>query len=110
MRGFTLIETLVYLALFTLIIGGFGSASYMLFETNDRNQTKAMLQEEKDFLIGKIEWELSGAKTVTAPASGIPGPRLMFFKSDGSFVVITSSSTDLTMDDAVLNNANTAVT
>jgi type II secretory pathway pseudopilin PulG len=63
--AFTLVETLVYIALFGILVGGFVVSAYNLFESNDRNQTKAMLQQEKEFVIGKINWALGSAKTVT---------------------------------------------
>lgn len=91
MRGFTLIETLVYLALFALIIGGFVAASYMLFETSDRNQTKAMMQEEENFLIGKINYALSGAQVITTPAQPILPAKV----TTSASLVVTTNTIDL---------------
>jgi prepilin-type N-terminal cleavage/methylation domain-containing protein len=69
-RGFTLIETLVYLSLFSLIMGGAVIAAYQMFESGGRNQTRAMLQEEGDFVEGKLSWAMSGVQTISAP--GLP--------------------------------------
>ena len=66
-RGITLVETLIYLALFTIVVGGLLASAYALFESNDRNQTKAMMQMEQDFLIAKIDWALGGAESVSVP-------------------------------------------
>ena len=66
-RGVMLIELVVYIALFTLIIGGAVVAAYQVFESSGRSQTHAMLQEEGDFLLAKINWTLSGVETITAP-------------------------------------------
>ena len=64
-KGFTLIETLIYLALFTLVLGGLVVAAYALFETNGTSQTRSMLQEEKEYLIAKVSLVLDRAKAVT---------------------------------------------
>lgn len=104
-RGFTLIETLVYLALFALIIGGLVVAAYMLFETSDRNQTKAMMQEEENFLLGKINWALSGASIVSVPVA----LSLLVTKYDGTIVTITASDGTMTLNGTPLNNSNVTV-
>jgi Tfp pilus assembly protein PilE len=103
--GFTLIETLVYLGLFALIMGGLVMAAYMLFETSDRNQTKAMMQEEENYLLGKINWALSGASSVSVPATNF----LSVTKYDGTNVTITTSSGDMTFNGALLNNSNVTI-
>lgn len=108
-RGFTLIETLVYIALFALIIGGFVAASYMLFETSDRNQTKAMMQQEGNFLIAKVKWSLSGALLVSAPAANTSGATLSLVRSDGSVAVFALASTTMMLNGNALNNTNTVM-
>ena len=108
-KGFTLIETLVYLALFALIIGGMVVAAYALFESSDRNQTKAMLQEEKAYLMGKIEWALSDVKVVSVPTASASGPTLTLTKYDGTTVTVTSSGTKVLFNTTVLNNTNTTI-
>lgn len=70
-RGVTLIELVVYIALFSLIIGGAIVAAYQIFESSGRSQTHAMLQEEGNFLLGKLSWSLSGIENISAPA--LPG-------------------------------------
>ena len=66
-RGFTLIETLVYLALYTIIIGGTLAAAYGMVESAARNETMAMVEEEGNFLIGKIDWILADTVSVQSP-------------------------------------------
>ncbi len=69
-RGFSLIETLLYIALFSILMGGAAVAMYSLFESRGHNQTKAVMQEEGDFLIGKINWTVSGSSAITSPGVG----------------------------------------
>src|SRR6185369_4359810 len=107
-RGFTLIETIVYLALFSILMFGIISSVYVLFENGDRNETKAMLQEEKAYLVGKINWAMSGAQTVVTPGANRSGPSLNVVKYDGTPVTITLSGNNMTFATTsgavVLNN------
>jgi hypothetical protein len=111
--GFTLIETLVYIGLYTIIIGGMLAAIYGMFESNAHNETAAMLEEEGDYLVGKIDWVLSDAISVGSPTDS--GNVLSISRSDGSSVSI--SATDETMrikEDGdisqILNNSDVSVT
>lgn len=65
--GFTLIEAIIYIALFSILIGGAVVAVYGIFESREHNQTKAMMQEEGDYLIAKINWTVSGSSAITSP-------------------------------------------
>jgi prepilin-type N-terminal cleavage/methylation domain-containing protein len=112
--GFTLIEVIVYLALFAILFGGAIAAAYNVIESSGRNQTKANLQEEGEFLVAKINWALSGAQIVSvlAPSklsvSGLyNGQPIMIDLSvrlDGTNMVIDKGSGTV-----VLNNSNTYV-
>lgn len=120
--GFTLIETLVYLALFTLIIGGFVMASYALFESAGRNQSKAMLQDEENFIMGKILFSLESAKTINVPVAGASGSSLSITKYDNmqaqfclagplaKDAYYLGGSGSCTASGAALNNSNVKVT
>ena len=66
-QGFTLIEVLVYLSLFALIMGGAVVAAYNMFESSGRSHTRAMIQEEGDFITAKIDWSLSGTASISTP-------------------------------------------
>lgn len=107
--GFTLIETLVYLALFSLIIGGFIVVSYMLFEASGRNQTRAMLQQEKNFLVGKIDWILDGAQTIHLPEGSAPDTTLFLTKYGGSSYRISLEGREMAFDGRALSTADVTV-
>ena len=116
-RGFTLIEALVYIGLFSLLIGGAVVGAFGIFEAVERGGTITMLQDESDFLISKTEWALSGAQAVTAPALGSSGNSLSVVKYDTSFgnpLVVSLSGANLTLSraggtPALLNNTNVQV-
>ena len=122
-RGVTLIELVVYIALFTLIIGGAVVAAYQIFESSGRSQTHAMVQEEGDFLLAKINWTLSGVQTITAPALPSAGQAcstsntLSVTKWDAGIgtIVIDQSGSDMRLARggnpvSVLNNSNVTIT
>ena len=117
-RAFTLIETIIYIALFALLIGGAVVAVYGIIEGTGRNQQKAMLQQEGDFISAKINWAMSGVQAVNAPSVGIVDDTLSVTKWDttaGNPIVISLSGTDVTLSRAggpaaPLNNPDFKVT
>lgn len=112
-RGFTLIEVLVYLGIFSILIGGTVTAVYHMLEGSARTQTAVMLQEEGNFLIAKINWALSGVESVNV--SNPTTLSVVKYTSTGTTnITITESGTDLVLqqdaDPAVpLNNTNVEV-
>jgi hypothetical protein len=74
--GTTLLETVIYLALFALLFSGAIGASYNVLELGSRNLTKTMVQQEGDFLLAKIDWVLSGVNNISEPAAGSELARL----------------------------------
>ncbi|MGB3922123.1 MAG: prepilin-type N-terminal cleavage/methylation domain-containing protein [Minisyncoccia bacterium] len=85
-RGFTLIETLIYLALFAVIMSGILTAVYSISQTSSRNQAKAMMLEEGTFLVGKIDWILSNTRDIMG-ATGASST-LSVISFDGNVFVI----------------------
>lgn len=83
LRAFTIIETIVYLALFSILIGGAVVGAYNIFDSAGRDQAHAILQEEGNFLIGKINWAISGSSSVNAPGGGQYGSSLSVNKVTG---------------------------
>lgn len=63
-QGFTLIEVLVYLALFAVILGGVTASVFGIVSGSNRNQARIIIQQEGEFLMGKINWALSGASSL----------------------------------------------
>ncbi len=108
-RGFTFIETLVYLALFSIMIGGIVIAANSLFESSDRNQTKVMMQEEANYLLGKVNWALSGVASIDLPTANSSGSTLNLTKYDGTHIVISRYAGNLIFNGAVLNNSNVTI-
>ena len=65
--GFTLLETLIYLGLFSILIGTGYVTAMNLVQSNEHIEALLAREEEKLFLEKKIEWALSGVKMVHSP-------------------------------------------
>ena len=110
-KGFTLIEAIVYMALFFIIIGGAMVTTYGIIESVNAGTNHVILQEEANFLLRKVDWAMTGATAVTAVASppslsitktGLPllkfdvsGTNFRLTRGAGSPVILNSSSISL---------------
>lgn len=90
-RGFTLIETIIYLALFSIIIGGVLVSAYQIIQASTQSQENALVQEEVQFLMGKIRWAMTGAETINDPIPGNFGSNLNIDQYSGINIIFTSS-------------------
>lgn len=68
-RGFTLLETIMYIALFSLLMTGVLVTVYELLAGGTHNRASVQVQEEGTFVNRKISWALSGATSVEVPDS-----------------------------------------
>lgn len=117
-RGFTLIEVIIYITIFGILFGGAVLSSYNMFESNERNITKSMLEGEGEFILGKISWATSGINSITSPAINDSSNSLTVSKIDPSVknpLVITLVGNAITLrrgadPDQILNNSNTNIT
>ena len=83
-RGFTLIEMLVYLALFALIMSGTFAGAFQLIEHSNRTRVRVVQNEEIQFVFRKINWALQTAEGVQEPDPGESGDLLMVNGSYGT--------------------------
>lgn len=66
-KGFTLLETIIYLGLFSVLMSGALVAVYTLLQSGTQNLNAISIQAEGTFINRKLSWALSGATTVTVP-------------------------------------------
>jgi len=102
-KGSTLIELIVYLALFSVIMGGAVISVHSMAETSGNNETKVMMLAEGLFLQAKIQWALSNVDVVYNPVTNSicttgcslsikkqnPDRRLMTLSHEGNNAVIS---------------------
>lgn len=122
-KGFTLIETLIYIALLTIMIGGSLAVSYQILSGNTRDDSAITIQKEANFVIRKIEMTLNGAKPneVTTGSSlsidsssdycfTLNGNKLSIKNEicggGGTLIPITSTSVTVSSFDSSKNNSS----
>ena len=89
-KGFTLIETVIYLALFSIVIGGALAATTLLFEGAGRNTTEARLEEEGNFMLEKIAYDKSQEMiSDTDYLQGLTDPSIVVSTSSIGFTLTT---------------------
>ncbi len=100
--GFTLIETILYIALFAIIMGAVLMATYRMIESTDKAQVKSLVQNEAQFAIRKYNWLLTGATidpTSTITSLKLTNPNLpsssnpIVFTVAGNKSILTLGST-----------------
>jgi type II secretory pathway component PulJ len=70
MKGFTLIETLIYSVILVIVLGGIFVTFYSIMTTSESLKYQIELVENTKFLEQKFRWALTGAEGVTMPAVG----------------------------------------
>ncbi len=62
-RGFTLVEVMIYIALFGVLVGGAVVSAYQVLAGGSRNQQAVEIQQEGTFVNRKINWEVAQANS-----------------------------------------------
>ena len=101
-HGFTLIETLLYIAIFSFVMTGTLLASYQIIQSSDTLSAHTTLQEEMGFVIRKIEWAIVQAET-----ADIPDPQTLDI--DSGALVFTLDGTTLVLNSTPLTTENVSV-
>jgi len=111
-KGFTLIETIIYIGLFGIMCTGIFASMYPLFTSAQRLTTNILIDSETTFILSKIEYALSNGitsptGTITSPSAGTTGSTLTItnisqlykFKVDtlGTFCTVPVSCKVLTL-------------
>ena len=113
-------ETMIYIALFGVLMSGAVVGAYNLLEGSDHNIADSRIQEEGTFLNRKINWALSGASnatisggnsilTITRPDLGSQSP--LVISGTGSIITIargTGAATQLNSDRFAVTNVEFA--
>lgn len=85
MRGFTLIEILIYSVIVTVIFSFSLLAVYQIIDFNERVFAWEELTANQKFLLQKISWVLQNVDTVNSPVAGAGGPGLSVNKLNYSY-------------------------
>lgn len=120
-NGFTLIETIVYIALFGVLMTSTLVTVYELLGSSEINKTALIIQTEETFINSKLRWAITGATAVTAPsgdelivtsAPHLPFSQLIFYV-DNEILYIkrdTNPPEALTSTDMTISNFLATIT
>lgn len=107
--GFTLIETIIYIALLSIIMSGALITSYQLIDGASTLDSKATTQEEGNFVLRKINWALTGAQVIATPIAGC-NSALAVSKYDGTSIAIRLSSGKVEISESGVGGAYLPIT
>jgi len=68
--GFTLIELVIYMALFSIMMGGLIVTIFQLIQNSEKINSKDSVHEEINFVFRKIDWALNDAVDISYPIPG----------------------------------------
>jgi prepilin-type N-terminal cleavage/methylation domain-containing protein len=71
-KGFTLIEVVIYVALFSFLLGGALVSAYNLIYGSSRTSFKNVVQQEGNFVLRKLNWALTGVSNINTPSAAVP--------------------------------------
>lgn len=93
-RGFTLIETIIYVALYALLLSGLLSSMWPFLSGAASVNAKVVVEGESAFAIRKINTILaSSTASITTPTAGLAGNVLTVTEYNGdTFTVATSGN------------------
>lgn len=116
MRGFTLLEVVIYIALLSIVMGGTLAATFQLLEGQSKASGHDTTEEEGSFVLQKLSWMMGQASTsdaISSPASGV----VRILEGDGTHVemcfpdgFIRLSTTTCSASSEALTTANVKVT
>ncbi|MEI6660188.1 MAG: prepilin-type N-terminal cleavage/methylation domain-containing protein [bacterium] len=110
-RAFTLIEAVIYIALFGILMSGVIVATDQLIQGSHRNEQSISIQEEGTFIIRKINWALSSASSVSSLKENtlvihMPDGILRTIWGDGSGIYISKSNNIPVVTNSTVLNAS----
>jgi type II secretory pathway pseudopilin PulG len=103
--GFTIIETIIYIALFVLVMAAVVLSTYNMIASTDKAQYKSLVQNEGQFAIRKIHMALNNATSVS-----ISGTTLTATGPSGPNRVVSLTGNKLQLDGVDLNGDVAPVT
>jgi prepilin-type N-terminal cleavage/methylation domain-containing protein len=109
-KGFTLIETLIYIALFSLLMGSAFIATYQLIDGSGKISAKNTIQNEGNFVVRKLSWALTGVDPSTVSPSSGNSSTLSVTKYDGNKIDVRLSGGKIEMRESDAGNTYLPIT
>lgn len=100
-KGFTLIEVIIYIALFSLLMGSAFITAYQLIDGTGKLNTKTTVQEEGNFVMRKLNWVMTSLDLTIAPIVSGSGCnqtlRIEKINFGGNPIIVSRNTTDNTL-------------
>lgn len=93
-KGFTLIEVIIYIALFSLLMGSAFVTAYQLIDGSGKLSAKNTVQEEGNFVMRKFNWALTGINPSSTPV----------ISGSGCSQTLSVNKTDTTINPVVIKS------
>ncbi|KKT41196.1 MAG: hypothetical protein UW30_C0011G0027 [Candidatus Giovannonibacteria bacterium GW2011_GWA2_44_13b] len=103
-NGFTLIETIIYIALLSMLIGGGLITAFYIVDTSRANATDINIEAEGNFLLRKFEWVMNGSAITTLADTSLT------VSKNGTTYVLAKDGANMELDGVVLNSLLVSVT
>lgn len=99
MKGLTLIEVLIYMAILAVFVSGIFTLFNRALDSAELLRLKAETAANAEFVMRKIEWATSGAKTVNIPTANNFSSQLSIdkFASSSNPVIFALSGEKITL-------------
>lgn len=78
--GFTLMETVIYLGLFSFVASMSIAVLYQMLGGQNQNRNRIEVDAEANFMMQKLQWGMTGAQTINQPALNATGTTLSVSK------------------------------
>ena len=98
LTGFTLIEVLIYSALFSLMMVGMLGGVYMVIQSANQSNARLLVDDEANFVLRKMNWALTGVSSINVPTAGSTGPTLNVIKTGVGAVRFRLNSENIEID------------
>jgi len=108
--GFTLIETLIYIALFGFIMSIGIYSAYQLIDSSHDLAAKTSVEADADFLLRKIDWALNGYSSISVPTEGAWSNSQLTVNTPNGVQAFTLASSSVYLNGSTLTGDRVSVT
>ena len=91
-QGFTLLEVLIYISLFSFIVGSSLTTFYQISGSNLSLDSEILKIKESEFVLNKINWLLSSADKIVEPTENSVSDKLKVMKDGELFSIFESEN------------------
>jgi hypothetical protein len=91
-KGFTLLEAIIYIALFAFVIGSGVISTYQIFDGQANIKTKARQEMEIDFVFHKLQWAMSESQIYEPDTLGEIHPYLQTIRDGRCYTFYVDES------------------